>query len=201
VVTNPFAHAVMTALSIAGWDSPDAIDSAELDLYRANEIEADDTSSFRLRPSATGSATFGGVLSGAFTLAGPRADSPAIVVRGTLGSAHLDYINDRLILDRNGTPVETQYGRVDLLENLLGHRADGQPLLAPLEKTGAFVRFVEEVAANPVRAIDASFVDWRGQELDTHPVIDGIDDDVRNAALNGHLFRETDAAWAAGKAN
>ncbi|MBG6237710.1 putative dehydrogenase [Mycetocola sp. CAN_C7] len=197
VLTNPFAHAVMTSLSIAGWDAPDAIGSADLDLYRANDIEADDTSSFRLTPSATGAATFDGILSGAFTLAGPREDLPSIVVRGTGGSARLDYLNDGLILERNGEKTSQTYGREDLLENLLAHRIDGRPLLAPLEKTGAFVRFVEEVAGTPVHPIDPSHVRWQGDGLDAHPVLDGVENLVGKAAIDARLFRETGAAWAA----
>ena len=201
VLTNPFAHAVMTSLSIAGWDTSDAIDSADMDLYRANDIEADDTSSFRLMPSDTGKRTFSGVLTGAFTLAGPSEDRPSIVVRGTEGSARLDYISDQLALERNGETTEHTYDRDDLLENLLAHRADGRPLLAPLEKTGAFVRFVEEVAHTAVRPIDPSFVHWHGTELDSHPVLAGINEVVRDAAMNGHLFRETGAHWAAEEAH
>lgn len=201
VLTNPLAHAVMTSLSIAGWNSPDSIATADLDLYRANDIEADDTSSFRLFPSGTGKVSFNGVLSGAFTLAGPRHDQPAIVVRGTAGSARLDYITDELALEIDGTTTVQQYGREDLLENLLAHRVDGRPLLAPLEDTGAFVRFVEEVAHNPVRPIIPSHVTWQGKDLDSRPVINGIDDLVSQAALSGRLFREMGADWAAEKAH
>jgi predicted dehydrogenase len=201
VLTNPFAHAVMTSLSIAGWHAPDAIASAELDLYRANDIEADDTSSFRLTPSARGTFTFAGTISGAFTLAGPREDTPSIVVRGTEGSAQLDYITDRLTLDIGGTTVEQQYDREDLLENLLAHRLDGRALLAPLESTGAFVRFVEEVASNPVRPIDPSEIQWDGEELDAHPVLVGVNDTVRDAARTGRLFREMPVRWAQQETN
>lgn len=201
VLTNPLAHAIMTSLSIAGWDNPDTIAFADMDLYRANDIEADDTSSFRLVPSDSGKATFGGVLSGAFTLAGPREDRPAIIVRGTAGTARLDYITDELVLECNGETTAHQYGREDLLENLIAHRIDGRALRAPLEKTGGFVRFVEEVANNPVRPIDPSFVAWQGVDLGMHPVIAGIDDVVSHAALNAQLFREMGADWAAEKAH
>lgn len=201
VLTNPFAHAVMTSLSIAGWDSPDAIASADIDLYRANDIEADDTSSYRLTPSAVGKRTFDGVLSGAFTLAGPREDPPSIVVSGTDGSARLNYVTDTLTLNRTGESLTHQYGRDDLLENLINHRVDGRALLAPLEKTGSFVRFVEEVAATPVRPIDPDFIRWHGEGLDRRPVLAGVDDLVRETAMSAHLFRETTAAWATKEAH
>ncbi len=201
VLTNPFAHAIMTALTIARWETPDAIASADVDLYRANDIEADDTSSFRLLPSESGKATFGGILSGAFTLAGPREDPPAIVVIGSRGSARLDYIGDTLTLNRNGTTSERRYDREDLLENLIGHRIDGRPLLAPLERTGGFVRFVEAVAAAPVTPIHPSFIRWEGDGLDAHPVIDGVDALVSDTATKQIVFRDTPTAWTSERAH
>ena len=49
VVTNALAHAVATALAIAGCQRMEDVDSVETDLYRANAIESDDTSVVRIR--------------------------------------------------------------------------------------------------------------------------------------------------------
>src|SRR5690606_15203820 len=48
VLTNPLSHAIATALLIAGARRRDDVSRIELDLYRANDIEADDTSSARI---------------------------------------------------------------------------------------------------------------------------------------------------------
>ena len=65
-VTNPLAHAVATGLAIAGATGESDVAGVRLDLYRANDIEADDTSSLvvdladgahpRLRPEPHGRA-------------------------------------------------------------------------------------------------------------------------------------------------
>ncbi|MET3720702.1 isopentenyl diphosphate isomerase/L-lactate dehydrogenase-like FMN-dependent dehydrogenase [Arthrobacter sp. UYEF21] len=52
VATNPLAHAAATALRIAGARTTADIASVETDLYRANEIESDDTSVLRIRTTA-----------------------------------------------------------------------------------------------------------------------------------------------------
>src|SRR5207342_353909 len=49
VVTNPLAHAVATALAIAGCRRLDDVEAVETDLYRANAIDSDDTSVVRIR--------------------------------------------------------------------------------------------------------------------------------------------------------
>ena len=56
-VTNPLAHAVATGLAIAGATRESDVAGVRLDLYRANDIEADDTS----RSSSTSSAAAPGL--------------------------------------------------------------------------------------------------------------------------------------------
>ncbi|MCQ0014289.1 Gfo/Idh/MocA family protein [Actinomadura madurae] len=51
-LTNPFAHAVASALAVAGADTMDSVAGIELELHRANAIESDDTSSARIRLAA-----------------------------------------------------------------------------------------------------------------------------------------------------
>lgn len=193
-VSNPFAHAVMTSLRIAGWDDPAAIDAVEADLYCVNEIEVDDTSTLRLHPSACGKVAFDGVITCAFTLAGPREDDPFIRVRGSKGTAVLHYTEDLLSLD-GADP--RRFDRIDLMENLIEARAGRAELFSPLDAAGAFVSVIEQVARTPVRAIGESFARWHGTGESRHPVIDGVETAIGRALATGSLFREIDEApWA-----
>ena len=49
VLTNPFAHAVATALRVDGSNLVEDVLSVEADLFRANDISSDDTSTVRVR--------------------------------------------------------------------------------------------------------------------------------------------------------
>lgn len=187
-VSNPFAHALMTALRIAGWSTSDAIDRVDFDLRHVNDIEADDTSSLRIHPSTIGRSTFDGTLTCAFTLAGPREVDPSIVVHGTLRSARLDYTRDRLHVE--GDAGATLHDRVGLLENLLDHREGLADLVSPLDSTGAFVDVIDRMAAEPVRAIDPRSVRWVGAGQRSHPVLDDVERAVSEAASTQKLFRE-----------
>ncbi len=53
-LTNPFAHAVATALAVAGKGLADDVAGIDAELFHANPIEADDTSCLRIRSQLTG---------------------------------------------------------------------------------------------------------------------------------------------------
>lgn len=138
-LTNPFAHAIATALAVAGAGTSDAITGIELELYRANPIEADDTSGARLRLRD------GTVITVAVSLCADRENEPYLLLHGDRGTALLRYTTDEIELDG----VRTGYPRADLLENLVAHLRDGAELLVPLSATGAFTRFLDEVRRAP----------------------------------------------------
>ena len=191
-VANPFAHAVMTSLRIAGWESPTAIGMIETDLRRVNPIEADDTSALRVGPSALGARTFDGTLTCAFTLAGPHEAEPVIVVRGTEADAVLSYTTDRLTIGGQ----ERHFGRIDLLENLVAARRGEAELLSPLSAAGGFVRVIEAVTDAPVTPIDGRHVVWEGQGAARRPVLAGVESAIRGAVESEALFSElADVPW------
>ncbi|MEU6431707.1 DUF6807 family protein [Microbispora sp. NPDC046973] len=138
-MTNPFAHGIATALAVAGADTADAIAGIDLELYRVNAIEADDTSSARLRLRD------GTVVTVAVSLCADRENEPYLLLHGEQGTALLRYTTDEIEADG----VRTGYPRTDLLENLLAHVRDGAELLVPLAATGAFTRFLDEVRRAP----------------------------------------------------
>ncbi|WP_125612369.1 DUF6807 family protein [Specibacter cremeus] len=191
VTTNPLAHAVATALHIAGIDSAEAISSVETDLYRAHDIEGDDTSVVRIKPAA------GPAVVSALTVCAADDGDPFVTVHGTAGTAVFHYTRDILtVTDNAGTRTET-YGRTDLLENLLAHRADGTPLLSSLANSGAFMRVLEAVrTAEDPAPIPARHLTWVGEGEQAHPVVAGIAEWIQRATTAAATFSELGAPWA-----
>lgn len=192
-VTNAFAHASATALLIDGSGPADQVVSVETELYRANPIEADDTSTVRIR-TARGTT----ILSALTLCAEEPGIEPTIIVHGSDGRAVLRYPSDRLEVTIDGRTTTTQYGREDLLGNLLAHRADpGVPLFAPLAELGGFTRVLEAIRTSPPPAeIDAEFISWQGEGPQRHPAVQDVGKWVGQAAESLLLFSELGAPWS-----
>jgi len=186
VVTNPLAHAVATALALVGCRRADQVARVEVELYRANAIEGDDTSAVRVTTTAGLEAT------AALTLCAPSEVRPSVRVRGTTGAATLGYTTDEVTVDG----VTRDLGRTDLLENLLAHRSRGDDLLVPLESTGAFVEVLEAVRATEPVQIDHPWVTWEGEGPERRPLVADVEAIVDRAADQRALFSEVGAPWA-----
>ncbi|MFB7511914.1 MULTISPECIES: Gfo/Idh/MocA family protein [unclassified Streptomyces] len=191
-LTNPLAHAVATALALAGATRAEDVDHVETELLRAHAIESDDTSCVRVVTSG------GTPVTVAATLCAERSGEPYVLVHGSRGRITFWYRQDRVLVQRAGHgPVETEYGRTDLLENLVAHVTDGEPLWVPPAETGAFMRVVEAVRTAPEpRAIPAGY--WRAEPGENAPrrVVDGIDALVDASADRLRLYSELGAVWA-----
>lgn len=192
VLTNPLAHAVATALRLDGCDLADSVAGIELEQFRANDIEADDTSCLRLTTAG------GSRITVAVTLCAERNAEPYVVVHGTEGRITFWYKQDRVRVEREGRePAETVYGRTDLLENLLAHLREGADLLVPPHRTGAFMRVLEAVRTGPPPTplpADA----WYAAQGDTGPrrIVTGVDALVARSAETLATFAELGAGWA-----
>ncbi|GAA3615576.1 Gfo/Idh/MocA family protein [Microlunatus ginsengisoli] len=170
VITNPLAHATATALRLAGARRAVDVTSIDLALFRANDIEADDTSSVRIETEA------GPTVIGAFTLCAETERPPSVTVYGSTGSIRLDYTLDRVHWTHDGGTVTTEHERSDLLADLIAARTDGTALLNPLADNGAFMRVMEAVRTAPdPQPIPSAYVRWEGEGLDAHPIVPGID--------------------------
>ncbi|MEU8118409.1 DUF6807 family protein [Spirillospora sp. NPDC049024] len=168
-LTNPFAHAVATALAVAGADTAESISDVELELYRANAIESDDTSSARVRLAD------GTVIAITVSLCSDRRTEPYLHLHGRDRSARLFYTVDEIEADG----VVTGHGRADLLDNLVAHVRDGAKLLVPLARTGGFTRLLDAIRLAPdPRPIEARFVRAEPSRL----VLPGIADLAVRAA-------------------
>jgi predicted dehydrogenase len=195
VTTNPLAHATATALRLAGARRVDDVVDIDLELYRANDIEADDTSSLVLR------STTGPTIAAALTLCAPATTDPWVAVYGSAGVVRLFYTRDEVSLEVFGRdPVLTTYDRVDLLGNLLAARAGEAELLNPLSDNGAFMAVMEAVRLAPdPRPIDPALVTWEpvagADPADVHPVVSGVTEAVHRVATTGTGFRAVAAPW------
>lgn len=189
VLTNPLAHAVATALALDGSTRAEDVERIETELLRANDIESDDTSCVRVT-------TAKGRITVAATLCAERPDEPYVLVHGGSGRITFWYKQDRVLVQRSGRgPEELQYGRTDLLENLVEHLTDGTELLVTPESTGAFMKVVEAIrqAPDPVELpADA----WDLLPGENRRVVHGIDELVAAAADTLALYSELGASWA-----
>ncbi|MFI8632735.1 DUF6807 family protein [Microbacterium sp. NPDC077663] len=187
VVANPLAHATATALAVAQSTAASDVSQVTADLYRANAIQGDDTSVIRL---STGR---GVRVTSALTLCAEEDEDPYVLIRGTRGSAKFFYTED--VVETADRRVE--FGRIDLVENLLDHRDHGTPLLAPLHETGAFVRVMDAVADTEPVAIDAAHVSWNDSGPSPRIVLAGVRDAVERAVDAEATFAELHLPWAA----
>ena len=190
VLTNPLAHAVATALAVNGTTLAEDVTGIELELLRANDIESDDTSCVRVTTAQGRKVTV------AATLCAERDDEPYVVVHGTRGRITFWYKQDRVLLQRaDHGPEEYEYGRTDLLENLVDHLTDGADLLVVPDATGAFMKVVEAIRQAPDPAPLPAGA-WHLVPDEGRRVVDGIDGLVAAAADTLSLYSELGATWA-----
>ncbi|MCU1566417.1 MAG: oxidoreductase, partial [Pseudarthrobacter sp.] len=191
VATNALAHAVATALHMAGAHTVADVQSVETDLYRAHATESDDTSILRVR--TTGGTT---LLCG-LTLSAPEQKNPSVTVHGTLGEITFFYTEDEVVISTSDGERRETFGRTDLLENLLDARSTGAPLLCSLPDTGAFTTVLEAIRTAPApQQISPDHITWEGEGDDAHPVVHGIGPLLERAAKAQATFAELGVPWA-----
>jgi predicted dehydrogenase len=189
-LTNPLAHAVATALALAGAPRADDVTAIETELLRANDIESDDTSCVRV------TTTRGLPVVVAATLCAEHPDDPYVLVHGSHGRITFWYKQDRVLLQRAGHgPEEFEYGRTDLLENLVEHLTVGAGLLVVPDATGSFMKVVEAIRQAPDPAPLPAGT-WHLLPEERRRVVPGVDALVAAAADTLALYSELGAPWA-----
>ncbi|WP_225850688.1 Gfo/Idh/MocA family protein [Streptomyces sp. HPF1205] len=192
-LTNPLAHAVATALALDGGTGGGDVAAVETELFRANDIEADDTSCVRI------TTTRGSTVVVAATLCAQAPGEPYVLVHGSRGRITLWYKQDRVLLQRAGHgPGEVVHGRTDLLENLVAHLTRRAPLLVPPEAAGAFMKVAEAVrrAPDPLALPEGAWRPATGEDGTPRRVVPGIDAAVEAAAEHLRLYSELGVSWA-----
>lgn len=191
VATNALAHAVATALHMAGARTIGDVESVDTDLYRAHDTESDDTSILRVRTAA------GTTLLCGLTLCAPEQQNPSVTVHGTLGEITLFYTEDEVLISTADGERRETFGRTDLLENLLDARSTGAALLCSLPHTGAFTTVLEAIrTASAPQQIGPEHITWEGEGDDAHPVVHGIGPLLERAAKAQATFAELGVPWA-----
>ncbi len=191
VVTNPLAHAVATALRLAGARRQEDVGAVEVDLYRAHDIMADDTSAVRVLTTEGTPVALG------LTLAAARQTPPRLLVHGTEGTLVFRYTTDELeVLGRDA--ARRTVGRTPLLGNLLDHLADpGVPLLSPLAGAGAFMRVLEAVRTAPDPApVPAEQVTWHEDDDGHRPVVHDVEHWCERVGTELRTFTTLGAPWS-----
>ncbi|MGW0515775.1 Gfo/Idh/MocA family protein [Crossiella sp. NPDC003009] len=186
-LTNPFAHAIATALLLTG--RADQLPAEiEVELHHARPIEADDTACARvLLPG-------GPPVVAAATLCAELESAPRVVLHGSRGKARWWYKTDLLALNGERVPLGTP---VDLLRDLVRHVGEGTPLAAPLDQTRAFTAFVQAVRDAPEpKAIAAEWAEQLESGPERRYAVCGIGEAIESAAERLRLFSEQGVPWA-----
>ncbi len=187
-VTNPFAHAVAASLRIAGSDRSGELARIEAELFHANPIEADDTSSVRITTNTGRTIAIG------LTLCAKENQDPYITVRGEHGQAQLWYTRDELRLNSGNAQ---QYEKTDLLRNLIAYRnGESTELIAPLDRTGAFTEVVDTIRTTEPKTIDPTYLEIDGTGLEERRIVTGIEPALEQVATELRLFSELNLPWA-----
>lgn len=193
VVTNPLAHAVATALVLAGATKAADVASVDLDQYHANDIDADDTSVVQVVTSAGLPVTL------ALTLCASERSEPSVTVQGTTGRIDYFYTLDliQVFRDDRDEPTTVPFGRSHLLDDLIAARAGGGSLICDFADTEAFTMVLDAVRTGPdPRRIAAESFTWVGEGDDAHPVIAGIEQWIARAGREHKTFAELGAPFA-----
>jgi predicted dehydrogenase len=185
-IANPFAHALMNCLQIAGALEGSAATSIEAELFHANTIESDDTSSLRLRVGDLH-------VNVAVTLCADTIVEPYVVVVGHYGRLRWHYTTDELWFDRAGGSRRVDLpARRDLLVDLVNSRSNGHRPICPPERCREFTTVTEHLLDTAVpAAVGAEHV-----VLDDPVTIRDVSATVIRAAENDQLFSEAGAPWA-----
>jgi predicted dehydrogenase len=191
-LSNPFAHASMNCLLAAGAVKPGSqLAGVEVERYRANAIEVEDTGCVRV--SLVGGATF--VV--AVTLCAEVVQRPVLSVWGAEGQAGWPYEGDTVSIERGQRSWTESFARRSLAEELLDFIAGRSSRLScPLEHCGTFVELLEAVHAAPVYGVPGRWVSRAGAGDAERPVLAGVDAAVDAAVREGRLFSELGVPWA-----
>lgn len=194
VLTNPLAHATATALTVASAADAESVTAVELDLHRANDIQADDTSVAILTLAD------GARLTTAVTLCAPSREEPFVEVVGTKGRLVFYYAVDIVQLfgpRDDGLPHTTRHSRTSLLDDLIAARSDRRGLLSPLAASGGFTRLLQAVQDAPEPSpVAPEFVTWVDDTHGSHPVIHEIMPALRSSIRESATFRDLGLPWA-----
>ena len=190
VATNALSHAVITALRIAGANTVDEVDKVEVEAFRSNPIDSDDTTSIRVQLKN------GLIVTAGLTLCATVQIPPVVEVVGELGTAVFEYTTDDVQVTLSPGQAK-KFGRRDLTDNLLDHREKGTPLMASLVSTGAYMRVLEAIrlSGEPTH-VEKRWIHPVGEGEEWAPILQDVEGWIRKAADKDALLSTVGCPWA-----
>lgn len=197
-INNPFAHVVCNGLFFAGSKQAELANpvSVQAELYRANQIESEDTSAIRIQTEE------GIEILSWLTLACKDESDPVTVIETE--QADIKFINLQKVevRFRDGTvEFRDSYkeNRLEMIEHLCRTLRSKEPLIGSLEMTRPFTLAinaafdsVETINTIPEDALDCVMV--RGNEKQV--AIAGMGEILKRAFEANALFSEIGVPWA-----
>jgi predicted dehydrogenase len=197
-INNPFAHVVCNGLFFAGCDQASLANpvTVQAELYRANQIESEDTSAIRIQTEE------GIEILSWLTLACKDESDPVTVIETE--QADIKFINLQKVEVRfhDGTvEFRDSYkeNRLEMIEHLCRTLRSDEPLIGSLEMTRPFTlavnaafESVETINTIPANALDCVMV--RGNEKQV--AIAGMGEILKRAFEANALFSEIGVSWA-----
>jgi predicted dehydrogenase len=191
VATNALAHAVATALHMAGAHTIADVESVDTDLYRAHDTESDDTSILRVRTAG------GTTLLCGLTLCAAEQQNPSVTVHGTLARSRCTTPRMRWL----SPPVTASAGRLSAgptCWRTCWTRGPPAPrCCVPCRTPAPSQRCWKPSAPHRRRSRSArSTSRGRGKAMTAHPVVHGIGPLLERAAKAQATFAELGVPWA-----
>lgn len=197
-INNPLAHVVCNGLFFAGSQQSTLANpiSVEAELYRANQIESEDTSAIRIQTAE------GIEILSWLTLACKDEIDPITVIEAEQASIKLINLEKVEITWHDGrTEFRDSYkeNRIEMVEHLCRSLRSAEPLIGELANMRPFTLSVNaafesvgSIHTIPDLALDCVTV----RDTETQVAIEGMNDILKQAYESNALFSEIGVSWA-----
>lgn len=202
-VMNPFAHLLHMVLQLAALPAlsggaPNEPSRVQAELYRANDIEGEDTSSIRVEMSAGPSAYFY-----ATVCTNDPIQLPQVVIEGSKGTITCDYTQSVTLNNGDELQVYENPEKWPVSSNLMNFirvlRGEEDVLNSPLSKARSYILAANGAfeSAAPIVPIPADYVTKYTIRNDQISLcIDNIEVDMKLAFREQKLLSEIGLPWA-----
>lgn len=196
-INNPLAHVVCNGLFFAGNEQSTLANpiSVEAELYRANQIESEDTSALRIQTAE------GVEILSWLTLASRTESDPITVIETEQATLKLINMQTVEIAWHDGrTEFRDSYkeNRIEMIEHLCRTLRSDEPLIGELANLRPFTLTVNAAfeSAGSIHSIPESALDLvTVRETETLVTINGMDSYLNEAFEKNALFSEIRVPW------
>lgn len=197
-INNPLAHVLCNSLFFAGSELSTLANptSVEAELYRANEIESEDTSAIRIQ-------TAEGIEILTFLTLACEAESDPITVieteRATIRLMNLDKVEISWKDGRKQFRDCYKENRIEMIEHLCRAMRTDSPVIGNLISMRPFTLCVNAAfeSVGVINTIPRSALNSVMEaEVETHVAIKDVGDILKKAFENNALFSEINVSWA-----